>query len=221
MLGTLMEAGTDTTRISIAQGIAAAVAYPDWVARAREELDAVCGYNAERLPGFDDRSQLPYITAVVKEIFRWRPVLTEIGVPTTLTRDDEFEGYRFPAGTVFVWNAWSIALDEREYEQPERFMPERFLNEDLEKPLKGHWGFGDGRRVCVGWQVGDSNVWLAFARLLYCFDMKEVPGHPVDTMNISQMGWKNPPFKVDIKPRSQKHAELVEREGYGPAHTMY
>ncbi|KAF2198478.1 cytochrome P450 [Delitschia confertaspora ATCC 74209] len=178
MLGTLMEA--------------AAVAYPDWVARARKELDAVCGHNAERLSGFDDRSQLPYITPVIKEIFRWRPVLTEI-----------FEGYRFPAGTVFVWNAWSIALDEREYKQPELFMPEQFLNEDLEKPLKGHWCFGAGRRVRVGWQVGDSN------------------GHPVDTMNIPQMDWKNPPFKVDIKPRSQKHAELVERKGYKPVHTMY
>ncbi|KAM6529331.1 hypothetical protein FALCPG4_007470 [Fusarium falciforme] len=28
-----------------------------------------------------------------------------------------------------------------EYEQPDRFWPERFLNEDLDKPIKGHLAF--------------------------------------------------------------------------------
>ena len=174
VFGTLMEAGTDTTRVSIAQAVAAMAAYPDWVDRARKELDEICGHNAERLPGFEDRQNMPYMNAVTKEIFRWRPIITEIGVPTTLTKDDEYEGYRFPAGTDFMWNAWHICLNPEEYEQPERFWPERFLNEDLEKPLKGHWSFGTGRRVCVGWQVGDSNVWLAVSRLLYCFNISQV-----------------------------------------------
>lgn len=143
-LGTLMEAGSDTSRVSIGQIVAAAATYPDWVVRARAELDAVCGSSAERLPQWEDRARLPYITAVVKEGFRWRPNLAEIGAPTTLIKDDEYEGYKFPAGTVFVWNAWAIALDPKEYEDPERFYPERFLNADLNNPLKGHFGFGPG-----------------------------------------------------------------------------
>lgn len=139
-----MEAGSDTSRVSIGQMIAGAATYPDWVARARKQLDDVCGSNADRLPEFSDRERLPYITAVVKEIFRWRPNLAEIGAPTALTKDDEYEGYHFPAGTVFVWNAWAIALDPKEYPDPERFYPERFLNDDLNNALKGHWAFGPG-----------------------------------------------------------------------------
>lgn len=145
LLGTLMEAGSDTSRVSIGNIVAAAATYPDWVVRARQQLDAVCGLNAERLPGWEDHDQLPYITAVVKEGFRWRPNLAEIGAPTSLTKDDEYEGYKFPAGTVFVWNAWAIALDPKEYEEPERFWPERFLNDNLQNALKGHWGFGPGK----------------------------------------------------------------------------
>jgi cytochrome P450 len=190
VMGTLIEAGSDTSRVSIGQIIAGAATYPDWVIRARKELDSVCGENAERLPGWEDRDKLPYITAVVKEGFRWRPNLAEIGAPTMLIKDDDYEGYKFPAGTVFVWNAWAIALDPKEYAEPERFYPDRFLNEDLTNPLKGHWGFGPGmfarnctprlwltalgRRVCVGWNVGEMNVWIAIARLLYCFDFAQV-----------------------------------------------
>lgn len=148
-LGTLMEAGSDTSRVSIGQIIAGAATYPDWVLRAREQLDAVCGANAERLPGWDDREKLPYITAVVKEGFRWRPNLAEIGAPTSLIKDDEYEGYKFPAGTVFVWNAWAIALDPKEYPDPERFYPDRFLTDDLNNPLKGHWGFGPGTHITL------------------------------------------------------------------------
>lgn len=143
-LGTLMEAGSDTSRITTSQIVAAAATYPDWVVRVRAQLDAVCGENAERLPTYDDRDQLPLVTAATKEGFRWRP-MAEIGVPHVLTQDDEYEGYKFPAGTAFTWNAQAIALDPNEYEEPLRFWPERFMNEDLNNPLKGHWGFGAGQ----------------------------------------------------------------------------
>ncbi|KAF7535038.1 hypothetical protein G7054_g5739 [Neopestalotiopsis clavispora] len=108
-LGSLMEAGSDTSRVTIGQIIAGAATYPDWVARAREHLDAVCGHNAERLPQWSDKPNLKYICAVVKEGFRWRPNIAEIGAPHMLIKDDEYEGYSFPAGTIFTWNAWAIA----------------------------------------------------------------------------------------------------------------
>jgi cytochrome P450 len=145
-LGSLMEAGSDTSRMTISQIIAAAAADPGWVRTAQAQLDAVCG-RAARLPGFADRKDLPYISAVVKEGFRWRP-FTEIGMPHMLEQDDEFEGWKFPKGTVFTWNAWAIALSEKEYEDPERFWPERWLRngkrQTVEDPLEGHWGFGAG-----------------------------------------------------------------------------
>lgn len=145
VFGTLMEAGSDTSRVTLGQIIAGAVTSPDWVERARAQLDEVCGHNAERLPQWEDRPRLKYISAVVKEGFRWRPNIAEIGAPTMLIKDDEYEGYKFPAGTVFTWNAWAIALDPKEYKEPERFWPERFLNGDEENALKGHWGFGPGQ----------------------------------------------------------------------------
>ncbi|KAK5272252.1 hypothetical protein LTR99_010644 [Exophiala xenobiotica] len=220
-MGSLMEAGSDTSRVSIGQIIAGAATYPDWVERARKELDEVCGANAERLPGWDDFTRLPYIMAVVKEGFRWRPNIAEIGAPHMLTQDTEYEGYRFPKGTIFTWNAWAIALSEKEYQEPERFWPERFLNDDLYSGLKGHWAFGPGRRVCTGWTVGEGNVWIAIARLLYCFDFKQDPAHPIDTMKIPQITRGQAPYHVNITVRSPKHAALIDRECIDAVNTKY
>ncbi|KAF9891620.1 hypothetical protein FE257_003631 [Aspergillus nanangensis] len=221
VFGSLMEAGSDTSRVTIGQIIAGAITYPDWVQRARAELDSVCGANGERLPQWEDRSRLPYITAVVKEGFRWRPNIAEIGAPTALTQDDEYEGYRFPKGTVFTWNAWAIALNPEEYPEPERFWPDRFLNDDLDNGLKGHWAFGPGRRVCVGWKVGEMNVWIAIARLLYCFDFNEVPGQPIDTMTIPQITKNEPQFAAKVAVRSPAHAALIRRDCEEAVNTTY
>lgn len=43
--------------------------HPDAAKKAQEEIDEVIG--SGRLPAFDDRSQLPYIDCILKEVHRW------------------------------------------------------------------------------------------------------------------------------------------------------
>jgi cytochrome P450 len=139
-----VEAGSDTTRGTLNVVLAAACAQPDWVKRAQAELDKVCG-NAQRLPTFDDLGQLQYIQAVAKEALRWRP-LVDVGVNHMCTEDFQFEQYYFPKGTLFTWNAWAICQNPAEYPDPERFYPERYMDEHVGDILHGVWGFGAGRR---------------------------------------------------------------------------
>lgn len=70
--GSLVEAGSDTTRVALNQLVAATALFPETVARARVELDKVCGANAERLPVASDLVNLPYIKAAAKEVLRWK-----------------------------------------------------------------------------------------------------------------------------------------------------
>ncbi|KAE9574997.1 hypothetical protein CGMCC3_g8928 [Colletotrichum fructicola] len=212
MAGALMEAGTDTTRASLDQCVAAAALWPDWIDRAREQLDEVCGANAERLPTAQDMPNLPIVKGAVKESVRWKPTIAETGIPHALMRDDEFEGYKIPAGTIVTYNQWAIANSTDEYEQPERFWPERFINEDLDKPVKGHLGFGAGRRLCVGYNVAITNLHISLARLVYCFDILPVPGAKIDTSQSPKVTKHGPSFQVKIKVRSESHRKLIERE---------
>jgi len=46
--------------------------YPEVQEKAHQELDYVLG--PDRLPSFDDRPQLPYVEAIVKEVHRWMPI---------------------------------------------------------------------------------------------------------------------------------------------------
>lgn len=43
--------------------------HPGVFNRAQEEMDRIIGDNY--LPSFSDREKLPYINALVKEVFRW------------------------------------------------------------------------------------------------------------------------------------------------------
>ncbi|KAH7074023.1 cytochrome P450 [Paraphoma chrysanthemicola] len=209
LFGSLIEAGSDTTRVSLNQLAAAAALFPNWVARAREDLDKVCGSNAERLPNADDAPNLPYIKAAAKETVRWNPSFGEIA--HSLTQDDEFEGYRFPAGTTFSWNHWGIHNDPNEYVEPERFWPDRFLNDDIDKPIKGHLGFGIGRRVCPGWHVASNSLFLGIARIVYCFDFQSIPTQPIPVGKPFSIG-VDKPYEVKVVVRSPAHAELIRRE---------
>jgi cytochrome P450 len=147
--GGIVEAGSDTSKNQLNMLFAAmAKNDDDWVAKARNELDQVCGNNAERLPQFSDWEHLPYLQAIIKETMRWRPNVSPTGFPHALMQDDEYEGYKFPAGTVFTINNWALSLSSKEYEEPEKFKPERFMNKDLFNPLKGHYGYGAGNVSC-------------------------------------------------------------------------
>jgi cytochrome P450 len=77
--------------------------FPEVQRKAQEEIDRVVG--TSRLPSFDDRKNLPYVDAVVKEVLRWQPVVP-MSLPHMAAEEDIFEGYRIPKGAMFLTNIW-------------------------------------------------------------------------------------------------------------------
>ena len=54
--------------------------HPNVMRKVQLQLDAVTG--RDRLPTFEDRSRLPFVDAVCREVLRWRPV-APLGEPTS------------------------------------------------------------------------------------------------------------------------------------------
>ena len=79
--------------------------YPEVQRKAQAEVDAVVG--PDRLPSFQDRDRLPYVSAICNELLRWLPV-GPLGVPHRLIEDDEYNGHLLPKGSIFIVNLWYV-----------------------------------------------------------------------------------------------------------------
>lgn len=82
----------------------AMVKYPDVQDKAQAELDTTLEHG--RLPTFEDRDSLPYLSALVKELLRWAPA-APLAIAHTSNKDDMYRGYTFPSGTILMPNTWS------------------------------------------------------------------------------------------------------------------
>ncbi|KAK7031915.1 cytochrome P450 [Favolaschia claudopus] len=163
-------AGSDTTVASLGTFVLGMLLNPEVQQKAQAELDAVLG--PRQLPDFVDEDSLPYVSAIVKETLRWRPAMP-IGVPHYVNVDDEYRGYRIPANSVIIGNAWAILHDETMYPDPDKFDPERFLldgklNQEIRDPDAA---FGFGRRICPGRHVASSALWITIASVLSTFNI--------------------------------------------------
>ncbi|KAJ9607005.1 hypothetical protein H2200_009016 [Cladophialophora chaetospira] len=210
-VGIIYEAGLDTTNIALEVFTLACATQPRFMTSAQEELDRVVG--RDRLLDFSDQADLPYISAVVKEVLRWRPVSAG-GIPHAVTQDDEYMGYRIPKGATVIGNHWSIHMDDSIFPDPMSFRPERWLeNPDL--PL---YAFGFGRRACTGQHISNNSLLIIIARILWAYDVK--PGLDGDgkEVEIDDMAFTSgfnsrpEPFEVRFVPRSEKVVEVVRRE---------
>lgn len=89
--------------MSISTFFLAMALFPEVQRKARQELDEALG--GHRLPQCEDRENLPYVNALVKEVLRWHPV-APMSLPHVSTQDDVCEGYLIPKGSSVLTNLW-------------------------------------------------------------------------------------------------------------------
>jgi cytochrome P450 len=77
--------------------------YPEAQAQAQAEIDRVTG--GTRLPTLADRADLPYLTALMKEVLRCANIVPQ-GGEREIAVDDTYRGYLFPATSVVIPNVW-------------------------------------------------------------------------------------------------------------------
>ncbi|KAF7348408.1 hypothetical protein MSAN_01794900 [Mycena sanguinolenta] len=169
--GIAYAAAAETTSAVLVLFIMAMAMNPEVMKKAQNEIDTVVGVGI--LPGFEHRSAMPYCEAVVREVFRWRPIVP-LALPHVTSEDDIYEGYFIPKGTTVLPNVWAMVHDESRYPDPDKFNPERFLNADGQLNADDHiLAFGFGRRICIGRHAADATVWATIVSILSTFDIKK------------------------------------------------
>ena len=162
---------------AIPSGVAATVGWfllivanrPEVQARIHEELDRAVG--RDRLPTGDDRAQLPYTFACVAESMRYRTI-APLGIPHRTARETVVASYRIPANTQVLGSIYSVHHDERFWESPDEFIPERFMPQVNGSPPAAltslaYMPFGIGIRRCTGDHFAVTAFWLHAVRMLH------------------------------------------------------
>ncbi|KAJ6564685.1 cytochrome P450 [Mycena capillaripes] len=220
--GALLETGSDTTSTFLQSLVLALVAYPDAQKKAHEEIDRIVGEH--RMPTLDDLEHMPYVRAIILETHRFRP-MAPLAIPHATTTAEEYKGYIIPKGAIIFANVWGIFHDAALYDDPENFVPDRYLlTENGTKlgvdgsALRHTYAFGFGRRLCPGLHLAQNSINLNTMNLLWAFDFKpalDANGNPVapDIWAYNKGAATIPkPFKCLITPRTSERARIIESE---------
>ncbi|KAJ8444564.1 hypothetical protein Cgig2_021314 [Carnegiea gigantea] len=181
MIMVLVLAGADTSSATMEWAMALLLNNPDSLKKVQEEIDTVIGHN--RLINEEDVAKLPYLQNIVMETLRLYPP-TPLLLPHETSEDCNICGYEVPRGTMLMVSLWTLHRDARWWNEPEKFIPERFEGKEGESLYK-LLPFGLGRRNCPGYAMGKRAVALVLGSVLQCFDWKRPSDEMLDMSQSS------------------------------------
>ncbi|PKU68846.1 Cytochrome P450 71A1 [Dendrobium catenatum] len=169
----MFAAGTDTTVTALEWAMAELIKHPILMQEVQREIREVAG--SKEVIEEEDIDRLTYLKATIKETLRLHVPIALL-VPRVAMEDTQLQGYDIPAGTRILINAWAIARDPENWDKPDEFWPERFMNNNID--FRGqHFHltpFGAGRRACPGIGFAIAVIECTLANLLHHFNW-EVP----------------------------------------------
>ncbi|TKY63683.1 cytochrome P450 family 71 protein [Spatholobus suberectus] len=165
----MLLAATDTTAATTVWAMTALLKNPRVMKKVQEEIRSLAG--KKDFLDEDDIQNFPYFKAVIKETLR-----LHLPGPLLVQRETNepciIDGYEIPAKTIVYVNAWAIHRDPKAWNDPDEFLPERFLDSTID--FRGQdfelIPFGAGRRICPGISMAIASLDLILANLLNSFD---------------------------------------------------
>ena len=154
---TLLVAGHETTANALAWAVERLAHHPQKLTRIKEEVHS---------------GETTYLDAVVTETLRLRPVISLVA--RRLTAPVQIGEWLLPAGVTVTPAIYLVHRRPDIYPEPERFLPERFLDK---QPGTYTWiPFGGGVRRCLGGAFAQFEMAVVLAELVKRWDV--TPARP-------------------------------------------
>uniref|UniRef100_A0A8R7P2F0 Cytochrome P450 71D7 n=2 Tax=Triticum urartu TaxID=4572 RepID=A0A8R7P2F0_TRIUA len=157
------------TATTLQWAMAELMANPRVMRRVQSEAD--CALAGQATVQEAALKSMQYLRAVIKETLRLHP--PAVLFPRMCVGDCKIQGYDVPRGMIVLTNTWAFSRDPKYWDEPDKFMPERFEGEGV-ADLRGmdfeFTPFGVGRRICPGIDFAYANLEIALASLLYHFN---------------------------------------------------
>ncbi len=168
-------AGHETTAITLSWAFYLLERHPDKAELLSAELEEVLSSGK---PTYEDYPRLRYTRAVIEETLRLYPPVHAFS--RIALEDDEICGENIPRNSLITIAAWLLHRHRKYWQEPDSFIPERFLPENSHKIEKfSYIPFGAGPRTCPGMHFGLMESVLMLALLSRHFRLQLRTGHPV------------------------------------------
>ncbi|KAL8188143.1 UNVERIFIED_CONTAM: hypothetical protein K2H54_062133 [Gekko kuhli] len=190
----LFIAGTETSATALQWALLLMANHPDIQQKVQKEMEDV--FDSSQVLSYQDRKRLPYTNAVIHEILRAQYVLLA-GIYRQSVKDVNMFGFFIPKGTTVVPDLRSALNDPKQWETPQEFNPNHFLDKDgnfVER--EAFLPFGAGARVCLGKQLANIELFIFFTSLLRALTFQLPEG-------VEELS-KEPIVGVSVTPRPYK-----------------
>jgi len=189
-VGTLLIAGHKNMAFALSWALYELARHPSALRKVRDELDAL-----GPLPDPDSIAKQPYIGAVCDEALRLHPIHTEIArvcnVPMKLL------GYTVPKGTSVGVGICAIHQDPAIYPEPDKFVPERFI--DRTYTAFEFLPFGGGHRRCIGAAFSDYQMRISLATIIERWDIESLEEERESRQNLGMGPKRGVPMRVKAR----------------------
>ena len=177
-VSTFLIAGHETTALSISYTLSLLSWHPEIREQIRSEARDVLD---DGPPTADDIEALDFTQRAYREALRLYPPAW--AVFRRATDDLELGEYRVEAGTAVITPQWSVHRDERYFDDPEQFDPDRWTRRSPGE-VEAYFPFSSGPHACIGRQFALSGATLVIARLVRDFDI-EVSQSALDDLRVT------------------------------------
>lgn len=165
---TIFVAGHETTANTMSWIFYLLALHPEAEQKLHDELSTVLG---DKLPMVEDIPQLTYTNLIVQETLRLYPAAWTIN--REVVEEVEIGGHKYQPGETLMMSQFVMHRDERFYENPDEFMPERFAGDLLKRiPTFAYFPFGGGPRVCIGNNFALMEAGLLLATIAQRYRMR-------------------------------------------------
>ena len=163
----LLGAGSETVAKTLGIIVVHLTEHPEKVKRIQTELLQALP-DQTHLPWLK-LEKLPYFSAVIQEGLRLHHGLAARNPRVATNEDLQYKQWTIPAGTPVSSLPALIHLDPKNFPEPQKFAPERWLQNEAEG-LKGRrmdmLSFGKGSRSCLGVNLAYAELYITLAALI-------------------------------------------------------
>jgi len=201
-MATFLIAGHETTSVLCHWAIYALCKYPDVQQRIYKEIESANNLDLDTVEG------LTYFEAFLSEVQRFYP---PVGFFRRINRfDEEFGGFKIPAKTRMIIPVFLLHRHPKYWDDPERFLPERWIHQDdearqkfLDRTRFAFIPFSAGGRNCVGQRFAIIEAKLILAHLIRAFSFRIAPSQAETDFSLTNyITMKTKPgVKISLKCR--------------------